>query len=83
MAESLNNSTDGMFGSKDFKFNSLELINSGGQTLDLRKIYVELQIFQDLYSSVMYGEILINDGNDVFSNFYLLGNEYIKKCETL
>ncbi len=78
MAESSSTSQDGMFGSKDFKFNSLELINSGGQTLDLRKIYVELQIFQDLYSSVMYGEILINDGNDVFSNFYLLGNEYIK-----
>lgn len=76
MAE--NSNADGMFGSKDFKFDSLELINSGGQTLDLRKIFVELQIFQDLYSSVMYGEILINDGNDVFSNFYLVGNEYIK-----
>lgn len=78
MAEPLGTSQDGMFGSKDFKFDSLELINSGGQSLDLRKIYVELQIFQDLYSSVMYGEILINDGNDVFSNFYLVGNEYLK-----
>jgi hypothetical protein len=26
----------------------------------------------------MYGEILINDGNDVFCNFYMVGNEYIK-----
>jgi len=76
--ESTNSSTDGMFGSKDFKFNSLELINSGGQSLDLRQIYVEMQIFQDIYASVMYGEILLNDGNDVFSNFYLVGNEYLK-----
>jgi len=76
--EYLNNSSDGVFGSKDFKFNSLELINSGGQSLDLRQIYVEMQIFQDIYASVMYGEILINDGNDVFSNFYLVGNEYLR-----
>jgi hypothetical protein len=69
---------DGVFGSKDFKLESLDLINSGGQTVDLKKIFVEMQIFQDIYSSVMHGEILINDGNDVFSTFYLVGNEYLK-----
>lgn len=77
MADAIGTSVDGMFGSKDFKIQSLDLINSGGQTLSLQKIFVELQIFQDLYSSVIYGEILINDGNDVFSNFYLVGNEYL------
>lgn len=70
--------TNGMFGSKDFDIQSLDLINSGGQTLDLRKIFVEMQIYQDLYSSVMNGTILINDGNDVFGNFYLCGNEYLR-----
>jgi hypothetical protein len=76
MADASN--AEGVFGSKDFKIESLELINSGGQTLDLREIFVEMQIWQDIYSSVMYGEILINDGNDVFCNFYMVGNEYIK-----
>jgi hypothetical protein len=70
--------TTGMFGSKDYDIQSLDLINSGGQTLDLRRIFVEMQIYQDLYSSVMNGTILINDGNDVFGNFYLCGNEYLK-----
>ena len=70
--------TNGMFGSKDFDIQSLDLINSGGQTLDLKKIFVEMQIYQDLYSSVMNGTILINDGNDVFGNFYLCGNEYLR-----
>ncbi len=78
MADAIGIGKDGVFGSKDFKLEQLELINSGGQTLNLKKIFVELQIFQDLYSSVMYGEILINDGNDVFSSFYLIGNEYLK-----
>lgn len=64
--------------SKDYKINSLELINSSGQTIDLRNIFVEMQIFQDIYSSVMNGNILINDGNDTFGEFYLCGNEYLK-----
>ena len=67
-----------MYGSKDYEIKSLELINSGGQTVDLRNIFLEMQIFQDLYSSIMSGNILINDGNDVFTNFYMCGNEYLK-----
>lgn len=70
--------TNGMYGSKDFDIQSLDLINSGGQTLDLKRIFVEMHIYQDLYSSVMNGTILLNDGNDVFGNFYLCGNEYLK-----
>jgi hypothetical protein len=69
---------NGMYGSKDYEIKSLELINSGGQTVDLRNIFLEMQIFQDLYSSIMSGNILINDGNDVFTNFYMCGNEYLK-----
>ena len=68
----------GMYNSKDYEIKSLELVNSGGQTIDLRNIFVEMQIFQDIYSSVMNGNILLNDGNDTFSNFYFCGNEYIK-----
>ena len=74
MAENEN----GMYGSKDYEIKSLELINSGGQTVDLRRVFVEMQIFQDLYSSVMNGTILITDGNDIFGNFYFVGNEYLR-----
>lgn len=69
---------NGVYNSKDYEIKSLELINSGGQTIDLRNIFIEMQIYQDIYASVMSGSILINDGNDTFSNFYLCGNEYIK-----
>jgi hypothetical protein len=69
---------NGIYNSKDYEIKALELINSGGQTIDLRNIFVEMQIFQDIYSSVMSGNILINDGNDTFGNFYLCGNEYLK-----
>ena len=69
---------NGVYNSKDYEIKQLELINSGGQTIDLRNIFLEMQIFQDLYSSVMNGNILINEGNDTFGNFYLCGNEYLK-----
>lgn len=69
---------NGIYNSKDYEIKELELINSGGQTIDLRNIFLEMQIFQDLYSSVMSGTILINDGNDTFRYFYLCGNEYLK-----
>jgi len=69
---------NGVYNSKDYEIKKLELINSGGQTIDLRNIFVEMQIFQDIYSSVMNGNMLINDGNDTFSNFYMCGNEYLQ-----
>jgi hypothetical protein len=69
---------NGVYNSKDYEIKKLELINSGGQTIDLRNIFVEMQIFQDIYSSVMNGNILINDGNDTFGNFYMCGNEYLQ-----
>jgi hypothetical protein len=69
---------NGIYNSKDYEIKELELINSGGQTIDLRGIFLEMQIFQDLYSSVMSGTIMINDGNDTFKYFYLCGNEYLK-----
>lgn len=68
----------GVTGSKNFDVKVLEIINSGGQTVDLRKIYIELQLFQDIYSSVMSGSIIVQDGHDIFSNFYFCGNEYLK-----
>jgi hypothetical protein len=69
---------NGVYNSKDYEIKKLELINSGGQTVDLRNIFHEMQIFQDIYSSVMNGNILINDASDVFRHFYFCGNEYLQ-----
>ena len=68
---------EGTLGSKDFEIKKLELINSGGQTVDLRYVFIQMQIYQDIYSSVMSGNILVNDSKEIFSNFYLCGNEYL------
>lgn len=69
---------EGAVSPKDFKIEVLELISSSGQSVDLRAAFEELQIYQDLYSSVISGEILVNDKSDVFCNFALCGNEYLR-----
>lgn len=68
----------GLITTKDYEIKNLELIASNGETIDLRKVFLELQIYQDLYASVMSGEIYINDGNDLFNNFNFCGNEYLR-----
>lgn len=68
---------EGTLGSKDFEINKLELVNSGGQVIDLRYVFIQMQIYQDIYSSVMSGNILVNDSKETFSTFYLCGNEYL------
>ena len=68
----------GVNNSKNYDIKALELINSGGQTVDIRKTFFELEVYQDLFASCMTGRVLVNDGNDVFGNFYFCGNEYIR-----
>ena len=68
----------GVVSSKDYDIKTLELINSGAQSVDIRKTFMELQIYQDLFTSVMSGSVLISDGHDIFSNFYFCGNEYLR-----
>jgi len=72
MAESGLNTT------KEFTIQTLEVIASTGETIDLRKIFVELEVYQDIYSSVMSGNILVNDASDLFNNFSFCGNEFIR-----
>lgn len=67
-----------VFNAKDFKFNTIEIVNSRGEAISIENILVQLQIFQDIYSSVMSGDIVITDGLDLLSNFQLDGSDYLR-----
>lgn len=70
--------SEGLITSKDYDLNELLLISSSAQSFDLRYIFAELQIYQDMFSSVMSGVVIIKDGNDIFNGLNLSGYEYIK-----
>jgi hypothetical protein len=63
--------------SKDSVIKRLDLINSSGQVVNLTNIYVQLQIYQDIFAQCMAGKILIQDAMETFTSFYLCGNEYL------
>lgn len=68
----------GSLSSKDYVLKTLRLISSTGDSVDISSIFMELEIYQDLYASVMHGDVVINDGADHFNNFNFCGNEYLQ-----
>lgn len=68
---------NGPVSSKQSSIQKLDLINSGGQSLNLSEIFVQLQIYQDIFAQCMSGKMLLVDSKETFTNFYLCGNEYL------
>jgi len=70
--------SEGLYTSRDYDLIDLTLVGSNGTTFDLRKIFVELQLYQDMFSSVMSGLITIKDGVDLFEMLGFCGNELLR-----
>jgi len=70
--------TIGLRKASDREINKIQLVSSNGNELDIRDSIVELSLFQDIYSPVMSGQIVITDGHDLVSTFGLCGNDYIR-----
>lgn len=68
---------NGPVSSKQSSIQKLDLINSGGQSINLAEIFVQLQIYQDIFAQCMSGKLLLVDSKETFTNFYLCGNEYL------
>ena len=68
---------EGPISSKQSSIKKLDLINSGGQSINLAEIFVQLQIYQDIFAQCMSGKLLLVDSKETFTNFYLCGNEYL------
>jgi hypothetical protein len=70
-------STNQMATPFDFVLNALDFITSSGQTVDLRGIFVEINIYQDIFSNVMSGNIVITDSTNIFAYLVQQGSEFI------
>lgn len=76
MAET--SSSPGILNASDYKIKSFMLYTSDGQAVDLTNLIIELNIYEDLFSSTMSGEVLLSDALDMMSIFAVHGNEYLK-----
>lgn len=61
----------------DYSLNELKLINALGANIDIDFIFRELNIYEDLFSNVLTGDITISDSTDIFNRLNIHGNEFI------
>jgi hypothetical protein len=64
--------------SVQFKVNELFLSTSSGQNIDLTNIFVELNLFDNIFTPCRSGNILIEDSINLFEKLDISGNETLK-----
>jgi hypothetical protein len=62
---------------KDFNLDTLVLTPLDGRDIDLRYIYSELNIFEDIYDNAVSGNLAITDANNQIKNLPIMGFEQI------
>lgn len=68
----------GLTNSYAYSLKKLLLYTSGGDILDISKMFLEMDIFEDLFSPTMTAKIRIGDAMDLLSKFKFHGNEFIE-----
>ena len=69
--------TTGLFSSGDYKISSMMIVTSTGQSVDVRNIMLELNIYEDIFSPVITGDITLGDAADIMSAYQIHGNEFL------
>jgi hypothetical protein len=67
----------GLFASSDYNLTSITIVTSTGDSVDIKNIMLELNLFEDIFSPVMTGSVTVGDAGDIISNYNLMGNEWI------
>ena len=61
----------------EFSLEKCELISSAGVSADISRIIVEINIFEDIFSTALTGSIIIADTNNLVDNMPIVGQEYV------
>jgi len=62
----------------DVKLETATLTNQFGNTVDIENFIAEVNIYEDIWSPVMYGDIVLSDSTNLITDFPILGNETLK-----
>ncbi len=63
---------------KDFSLNELTIIPKVGKAIDIRLVMVELNIFEDLFSHTISGNVVVTDSTNLIRNLPIYGFEGLK-----
>lgn len=59
------------------KIEQLKLITTGNDIIDLTEFLLELNIYEDIFSNYLRGEILLTDSRNLLDKFYIHGEELL------
>lgn len=62
----------------DIKIKEIIIIDRNGVETDIQSMMIELNIFEDIFSNTMYGNIQISDGLNLIEKLPIIGEEYIR-----
>jgi hypothetical protein len=79
MADNLNFAEGGgAYYTQDFTLKTLNILTAAGQRFEMKKLLVELSYYEDLYSFVISGYIILKDAQGFIESLQLTGNEFIE-----
>lgn len=61
----------------DINIESLRLISSENQVVNLVDFLIEISIYEDLFSNVMHGHIILSDSRGLIDKLPIIGDEYL------
>ena len=68
----------GAYFSQDFSLETLNLLTSSGQKMELRRMVVEMSYYEDIYTFSISGYVTIRDSQGFIERLQLSGNEYLE-----
>lgn len=71
------NPQDGLQYAAQFELKSLVLIGASGQQIDVREIMYELNIFEDVFTNTMTGNLYLNDTQNIINLLPIVGVEHL------
>ena len=61
----------------EYEVQRLEIQSSTGESVDLRKTYVEINLFEGIFSNALSGSIILTDTNDIVTSLPIIGQEFV------
>ena len=61
-----------------FYTDAFSLVNQYGETVDIRGLVVNFQLFESIYKKFVTGEVSIFDGMNLLKNFRFTGQEFVR-----
>jgi hypothetical protein len=67
----------GLIASSDYKLSTLTIVTSQGDAVDVKPILLSLDIYEDIFSPSMTGQMVLGDGADIINSYQIHGNEFL------